>query len=566
MEFRRQISDQLNEWKFSLNRKPLILRGARQVGKTTLIKQFARSYKYSILLNLEKESDREYFEKSDDVKTILEALFFSNGFSSEVIGEALLFIDEIQESPKAIHLLRYFYEELPELHVIAAGSLLEFAMRRVSSFPVGRVEYLYLYPLNFLEYLDAIGRHDAKALLKQVPVKAFAHQVLLRLFNRYAIIGGLPEVVKLDIQNSNIADLPKIFESVWESYINDVEKYASNDTERNVIKHIIKAAPFLVDERIKFQNFGNSNYRSREVGDAFRKLDDAKIIRLIYPSIDVEFPVMPDLRKSPRMQFLDSGLINHSLGLQDKMLTVSDLSSSYKGAIIPHVITQELISLNVFRNSKPNFWVREKSQSSSEVDLVYVYDGMVIPIEIKSGSSGKLKSLHQFIDACSHMYAVRVYAGEFSIEKTRSPKGKSFLLMNLPYYLGTLIPQYVKYFVDNYPENSIPSVGYRMPIVSEQPMQPYSRKNDTIKNDTKFDFVVDGDTINEVSLSEANELIRNRLYKILSLIGASPGIKTKEISEKLFVSEITVKRDLKRLGKWIVYKGAKKTGGYFLLN
>ena len=448
--FNRAVTKYLKEWKLSPRRKPLILRGARQVGKTTLIKQFALSYKHAILLNLEKAADAAYFKDFDEVKTVLESLFLSNNISINALRETLLFIDEIQESPKAIQLLRYFYEEFPDLHVIAAGSLLEFAMRKVKSFPVGRVEYMYLHPLNFLEYLEAIGHQAALEQLNTLPPKSLAHPILLDLFNRYAIMGGMPEVVRVYIEIESLTGLPKIYESIWATYQNDAEKYTTNDTERKVIKHIMSTAHLYVDRRIKFQNFGKSNYKSREVGEAMRNLDDAKIIQLIYPTTDVEIPVKPDLRKSPRMQFLDTGLINHALGIQADMLAFKDLSKSYKGAIIPHLITQELISLNLMNNKKPNFWIREKNQSTSEVDLVYTYKDKIIPIEIKSGATGTLKSLHQFVERSNHPYAVRMYAGEFNIEEAKTQVGKPYLLMNMPYYLGTKIPEYIDYFINNF--------------------------------------------------------------------------------------------------------------------
>jgi len=450
LNFERHILTNLKEWKASKNRKPLVLRGARQVGKTTLVKQFSKTYKHSISLNLEKPEDRRYFEEINDVKVIIDALFLSNNISSSEIKNTLLFIDEIQESPKAIQLLRYFYEELPELHVIAAGSLLEFTMHRVKSFPVGRIEYLYMYPLNFQEYLSAIYHKTAIEQLDHIPVKEYAHNILLDIFNRFAIIGGMPEVIKTYIQNKNISDLPRIYESIWGTYKNDVEKYTSSEAERKVIKHIISTAHLYIDQRIKFQNFGNSNYRSREVSEAMRNLDEAKIIQLIYPTTDVEAPIKPDLKKSPRLQFLDTGLVNHALDIQAHMLTLQDLSTAFKGAIIPHLITQELISLNTLVNKKPNFWVREKRQASAEVDLVISHKGLVIPIEIKSGSTGSLKSLHQFIQRTNHPYAVRIYAGNFKIEKTETPDGIPYLLMNLPYYLGTKIPEYLDYFIQNY--------------------------------------------------------------------------------------------------------------------
>lgn len=448
--FKRDITQSLEGWKASDNRKPLIIRGARQVGKTTLIKQFSNVYKNSILLNLEKKADLSFFEMYDDVHSIKEALFIANNISSKDKGYTLLFIDEIQESTKAIQLLRYFYEEIPELHVIAAGSLLEFAMKDVKSFPVGRVEFLYLYPLNFSEYLLASNHLIGLEQLNRVPVNPVAHLVLMDMFHKYSIIGGMPEILKTYLKNESLSDLPKVYESIWGAYKNDVEKYTSNKTERNVIKHIMSNAHLYLDERMKFQGFANSNYKSREVGEAFRNLDNAMVIQLIYPTTDTEVPIKSNIRKSPRMQFLDTGIVNHALGIQGKMLALSDLSSSFKGALIPHLITQELISLNTIRNDKPNFWVRDKKQSSAEVDLVYSYNDMVIPIEIKSGATGSLKSLHQFIERSEHKYAIRIYGGEFNIQENITPGGVPYLLMNLPYYLGSKIPEYVKFFIENY--------------------------------------------------------------------------------------------------------------------
>jgi len=147
---------------------------------------------------------------------------------------------------------------------------------------------------------------------------------------------------------------------------------------------------------------------------------------------------------------LDTGLVNYTLEIQAQMLGMKDLGNAFKGAIIPHLITQEVISLNTITNTKPHFWVREKSQSSSEVDLVYSYGDKVIPIEIKSGATGTLKSLHQFMDRVDHPYAVRIYAGEFNIQNSTTIGGTPFLLMNLPYYLGTQLPEYIEYFMSNY--------------------------------------------------------------------------------------------------------------------
>src|SRR5690606_21478567 len=186
------------------------------------------------------------------------------------------------------------------------------------------------------------------------------------------------------------------------------------------------------------------------VGEAMRNLDAAKIIQLIYPTTDIDPPIKPDIKKSPSLQFLDTGLINYTLGIQAQLLGMDDLSNALKGAIIPHLITQEVISLHKITNTKSNFWILEKKQSSSEVDMVYPLDDKVIPIEIKSGATGTLRSLHLFMDKTNHPYAIRMYAGEFKIENLTTLEGTPFLLMNLPYYLGTQLPAFIDYFVNIY--------------------------------------------------------------------------------------------------------------------
>jgi predicted AAA+ superfamily ATPase len=449
LEFNRHILKDLFRWKTDTPRKPLILRGARQVGKTTIVRQFANSYKQFIYLNLEKSEDRKYFENFDDVLKISTSIFLDKGLKEDW-GNTLLFIDEIQESPIAIQLLRYFYEELSELHVIAAGSLLEFALGDVKSFPVGRVSYLYLFPFNFEEFLEASNKTRLVDELNNIPVNDFAHHSLIKQFHEYALIGGMPEVVQRYMAEKKLIGLSAIYESIWGTYKDDVKKYAKNETEKKVIELILSTAAQQLDQRVKFQNFGNSNYKSREVGEALRRLDDARVIQLIYPTTDLTFPIKPDFKKPPRLQFLDTGLVNHILAIQSEMLAMEDLNQAYKGALIPHLVTQELMSINTISSKKPNFWVREKSQSSAEVDLVVSYKSMIIPIEIKSGKTGKLKSLHQFIDKTNHPYAVRMYAGEFKIEQHTTQFGTPYLLMNLPYYLGTKIHDYIDYFVKNH--------------------------------------------------------------------------------------------------------------------
>jgi predicted AAA+ superfamily ATPase len=308
---------------------------------------------------------------------------------------------------------------------------------------------MYLFPLNFDEFLNALDKKNALKAFNQVPISDIAQATLFDLFHLYALVGGMPEVIKRYIQTNSFVGLIEIYASIWETYISDVRKYAKSSTEEKVITHIMASAYNFLDQRVTFQNFGNSNYKSREVGEAFRSLDEAKVIQLIYPSTSVDFPVIPDFRKKPRLQFLDIGLVNHGLNIQHELIGVKDLSTAYKGALIPQLVTQELISTNKFSYHKPNFWVREKKQSSAEVDLVIPFRGLLIPVEIKSGPIGKLRSLHQFMDACPHGYAVRMYAGKFEVHTAITTNGKEFKLLNLPYFLGLKLNEYLEWFIES---------------------------------------------------------------------------------------------------------------------
>lgn len=437
----------LLDWKQSSMRKPLIMRGARQVGKTTLIRAFGKTYRHFIELNLEKAQEKALFNQND-INQLIDSIFLIKK-TPNTKEDILLFIDEIQESPNAIQMLRFFYEEAPWLHVITAGSLLEFALGEVTSFPVGRVEYLYLHPFNFPEYLRATNNEVAKNLLSQIPIPEYAHQILLKEFQTYAVIGGMPEIVQTYVNSQNMAGIHVLYQAIWQAYKDDVEKYARNETQKNVIRHVIQSAPFEL-ERIKFEGFGNSNYRSREVGEALRALHKAKIIRLMYPTTSLQLLIQTDFKKSPRIQLLDTGLLNQVLNIQSELIQLQDLDDVYRGRIIEHLIYQELISIYDYADFLPHFWVREQKNSNAEVDLVFPYKNVLVPVEIKSGATGSLRSLHQFVDEAPHAFAVRMFSGKFSIEQHTTPSGKAFTLMNLPYYLATQLPNYIAYLVDNF--------------------------------------------------------------------------------------------------------------------
>lgn len=446
--FKRKIEDDLVTWRDSPVRKPLILRGARQVGKTTLINHFSRHFDNYIYLNLEIKSDRDLFEQDYDIDTLVKAMHFHKDIELSSQKSTLIFIDEIQNASEAISILRYFYELKPELFVIAAGSLLESLIDVHASFPVGRVTYQFMYPMTFSEYLAALNEKEALNILNQMPLPSFPHQKLLDLFHHYALVGGFPEAVERFALNQDITAIKSVYSDLLLGYMDDVEKYARNKGMAKVIRHAIEHAPYNAGSRIKFQGFGQSQYGSREMGEALRTLEKAMLVQLVYPITSTLLPAEPNHKKSPKLQFIDTGLINFTVNLQQYYFSVSDLNSIYKGKIVEHLIGQALIANPTLSpQGKLLFWTREKPQSNAEIDFIVSFKGHLIPIEVKSGASGTLKSLNQFMTRATHRYAIRLYAGQFQIEEITMPSGDTFTLLNLPYYLIDQLDLYLeKYF------------------------------------------------------------------------------------------------------------------------
>ncbi|MEA1946144.1 MAG: AAA family ATPase [Thermodesulfobacteriota bacterium] len=445
--FFRNIINELRIWADEKDRKPLILRGARQVGKTTAVEIFSDDFDQYIYLNLEKNEDSEIFNHGLPVEDLIQSIYLSKNITPSQ-GKTLVFIDEIQNSPQAIAQLRYFYESAKKLHIIAAGSLLEVMIGEPGpAFPVGRVQYMYLYPLTFEEFLAASGEDQALKCYHTIPFPDFAFTRLLKLFHRYTLIGGMPEIVGKYIENKDIAAIAPVYQGLLVAYLDDVSKYARNTTMAQVIRHAIESAPLEAGQRIKFQGFGNSNYKSREMGEALRMLERAMLIYLLYPSTVTQPPVRPDLKKSPRLQFLDTGLINYFAGLQDYYFKMENLHSFYKGLLAEHIVGQELLALDMKTSRKPSFWIREKKQSNAEVDFIIPFKQHIIPVEVKSGKTGALRSLHQFMIRADHPFAVRLYAGSAEKTQTSTPDGKSYTLLNLPYFLAGKLYDYIDWLI-----------------------------------------------------------------------------------------------------------------------
>ena len=446
--FYRDIIDKLKDWAGRENRKPLVLRGSRQVGKTTAVEMFSKEFDQYIALNLEREEERKIFEISYPFQDLLMALFFYAG-KERKLGRTLIFIDEIQNAPRAIALLRYFKEEAGDLFVIAAGSLLETIMDRKISYPVGRVEYMMMHPATFREFLRATGENQSLEILNSNEIPAFAHPHLMRQFKKYLTIGGMPQVVEQYSRDNDLTALQPIYESLLKSYIEDVEKYAPSSSQVQYIRHILNTAFEVAGSRITIENFGGSTYKFREMREAFTTLEKTFLFQLVYPTTETVIPALPKLKLKPRLHTLDTGLINYATNMVKDILSIEDIADVYRGRIAEHITGQELLAMSNSIMNKLQFWVREKKQSSAEIDYLYQFNGKLIPIEVKSGSIGKLRSLHQFMDVAPHHLAVRVWQGPYLVEKAKTIAGTEFTLLNLPFYLVHRIERELGKISDN---------------------------------------------------------------------------------------------------------------------
>lgn len=441
--FQRKSLEALRDWSLKTKHKPLIIRGARQVGKTTLINEFSKQFDTFLSLNLDRIEEKALFEREDSADQILTNIYLQkNQIRSK--GKTLLFIDEIQNSPKAVAILRYFYEDLPELYVVAAGSLLESLIDNQIAFPVGRVEYLALRPCSFVEFLDAMGERVLKQALESASIPAALHNKTIRLFNEFVLVGGMPEAVASYAENKDIIALNSIYETILTGYREDAEKYALGNANQHVLRYILTNGWSQAGERIRFEKFASSNYRSREMGDAFRTLEKALLLELVYPTTRADLPIHADCKKSPKLYWLDTGLVNYVSNFQKELFQLKDISDAWKGRIAEHIVGQELLSSNNLVSAKRYFWVREAKNAQSELDFLHYFDGHVLPIEVKSGYNSKLKSLHWFMETSTENVALRFWGQPFSSDIVTTPSGKRFRLYNLPFYYASVLDAFLK--------------------------------------------------------------------------------------------------------------------------
>ena len=433
--FQREALTRLKEWRDSPYRKPLIVRGPRQVGKTTVVNQFGASFDSYVYLNLEKDSDRTALERPMPLSHLIE-LLFARSRQPYRPERALLFIDEIQNSPKTIAMLRYFYEEHPELCVIAAGSLLENIVDVRASFPVGRVDYMAMRPCSFREFLTALGKEHLHYFLDTPEDSVVCHEELMSLFNQYIIVGGMPEIVDGFASTHDLLAQDRLYTQLLRGYMDDVEKYVGDRKMTDVVRLILGKGWQYAAQTVSMGNLGNSGYQARDVGEAFRLLEKAMLVELVYPTTATAIPAMPQMKRQPKVIWFDTGLVNFAAGGRKEVIAAPDVMDVWRGRVAEHVVAQELLTQNDNIGPCRAFWMKEGGGGSAEVDFIWTVDSQIIPIEVKSSNNSHLRSLHSFIDAAPVDVGVRVWSAPFSVDDVQTTiRKKPFRLINLPFYL-----------------------------------------------------------------------------------------------------------------------------------
>ncbi len=441
----------LETWLNKCNRKPLVLSGARQVGKSTLVREFARKRRKNLIeINLERHLFLDDIFKTLDMDAALREI---EALSEIPISypDTILFLDEIQSTPHALQLLRYFFEEKKELPVIAAGSLLEFTLADHSfSMPVGRIEYMHLGPMTFFEFISAVEPSLTRYIENfsmASPLPVTAHEKLKKRQRDYVLIGGMPEAVQIWCETGSIRDVADIHRSITETYQDDFSKYAQTH-QLALMQRVFRAIPRIVGKKVKYSNISRE-HPSKSIKDVLELLSKAKICHRIYHSHSSGLPLNADIKETVfKLLFMDIGMMNYICGNDWTFLqSFPDHEFVNEGAIAEQFIGQQLLSVHVFSPSL-NYWVRQAKTSNAEVDYVISHGPLIIPIEVKSGKSGSLKSLQQFATKKNTPLAVRFDLNPPSIQdvshQISTGNGIEFAnykLLSLPLYLVEALPE-----------------------------------------------------------------------------------------------------------------------------
>ena len=442
---KRDIEKVLKKWKDEKRRYPLLVRGARQVGKSYSIKKFA-SEDFENLVEINFEQNPKYkacFDTLNPEKIIESISILSN--SDITPGKTLLFLDEIQECPNAIVSLRYFYEQYSDLHVVGAGSLLEFALSQEDfKMPVGRIQYVYLKPLSFLEFLDAIGEEKIRNIIENLsqdnlPSKVI-HEHILSFIRLYSIIGGMPAVIYEYINSKDIKRCLNVQTIIIQTYRDDFGKYASR-VKYKYLQKIFYGVPEMVGRKFKYSNI-DRDMQSRDLKEALTLLEKAGVVYRVKHTSGKGLPLEAQAKENIfKTVFLDIGLMQNICGLSSDILLTSneDFIKVNGGALAEQFAAQELLSYqDCYIQPSLYYWVREAKNSSAEVDYVIPCCSKAIPIEVKSGKTGTLKSIHLFLKKANLSVGVKI---------SLLPYDNTLPVISIPFYAIKKIPELISGYI-----------------------------------------------------------------------------------------------------------------------
>ena len=437
---KRDIDEYLVRWKDSPEHLPILLRGARQVGKSYAVESFGKQYFQSfVVVNFEFQPElKSCFETLDPKKIIPLIELLTN--SNIIPGKTLLFLDEIQECPNAIMALRYFKEKLPELHVISAGSLLEFVLNSNDfRMPVGRIQFYFLKPLSFKEYLSGLHHEKLRDFIESVSLKdgipEAVHTQLLQLVKEYCVLGGMPAVLNTFMETNSMRQAQDRQSVILTTYKSDFGKYAAK-VSVELMQKIFNKAPSLVTKQLKYVEISRE-IQAREIKNALSKLVHANILYQVQSTSASGLPLGATVNpKKFKLLFLDTGLVERTTRLEAETLLQNNLLLINQGAIAEQFVGQELLAYSdPLIEPEVYFWERDKKNASAEVDYVINNGGNVIPIEVKSGSAGRLKSIQMFLKEKNYPFGIKISSSPMELHKN---------ILSLPLYLTSEVGRLTK--------------------------------------------------------------------------------------------------------------------------
>lgn len=424
MYISRNIDKELYAWKSEKYRKPLLLRGVRQCGKTSSVRNLGTSFKYYSEVNFEKQpSAGRIFFGEMNINRIIAELEELNGIPIED-GETLLFLDELQAAPEAITALRYFYEERPSLHVIGAGSLLEFALKRISSFGVGRISSLYMKPLSFTEFLSAVDETILCESLKHAslehPLSDIAHEKLLSLYKFFLVVGGMPESVCRFAETGSILQARKVQQDIIDSLYDDFGKY-NDEMSPEDLRLIMRFLLGRICEQFSYNKNSIPEMNAKMISNGIEILANTGIIYPVYSSTCDSLPISASINiKRMKPLFADTALYLSAAGLDVSEFTIqTDFRSLNIGNICELSAGLELLKA-MDANLKPElfFWTRDSdgtNRGTAEVDYVIQKGSSIIPVEVKARTQGGMKSLWTFLEKKTSEYGIRASLENFGM-------------------------------------------------------------------------------------------------------------------------------------------------------